>query len=142
MIIGNKCDREPKVNKKEAEKFSEKHGIKYIETSAKLDKNIRKAIACLLEEIIKSKEIIESDDKLVKNLSLNDNVVSSTSKRNKNSKKKCGCWIRKNLIFLNDIKKNLVYYIIIIFYIPNILLSNYNSFNHKNFYFINVINKF
>ena len=52
LLIGNKCDLERKVSEEEAEKFADEHGLKYLETSAKLDKKVRKAIACLLELII------------------------------------------------------------------------------------------
>ena len=52
LLIGNKCDLERKVDEEEAEKFAYDHGLKYLETSAKLDKKVRKAIACLLELII------------------------------------------------------------------------------------------
>ena len=55
LVIGNKCDCERKVSEEEAKKFSEEHGLKYLETSAKLDKKVKKAIACLLEEIIQAK---------------------------------------------------------------------------------------
>ena len=44
------------INKEGAKQFAEEYGLLYFETSAKLDKNIRKAIACLLDNIIKSKE--------------------------------------------------------------------------------------
>jgi len=58
LLIGNKCDKENQVvNEAEAEKFAKKHKLKkYLETSAKLDKKIKKAVACLLEEIINSKK--------------------------------------------------------------------------------------
>ena len=62
LLIGNKCDYERKVNIEEAKKFAEEHGLKYLETSAKLDKNLRKAIACILEKIIQSKENKESKE--------------------------------------------------------------------------------
>ena len=52
LLIGNKCDLERKVDEEEAEKFAYDHGLKYLETSAKLDKKVRKAIACLLELIM------------------------------------------------------------------------------------------
>ena len=53
LLIGNKCDLDDrKVSEEEAEKFADEHGLKYLETSAKLDKKVRKAIACLLEIII------------------------------------------------------------------------------------------
>ena len=56
LILGNKCDKDKdrEVNKEEAEKFAEDHNLKYLETSAKLDKKVKKAIACLLEEMIKA----------------------------------------------------------------------------------------
>ena len=54
LLIGNKCDREPKVNKEEAKHFAEEHGLKYLETSAKLDKNLRKAITCKLNILLKN----------------------------------------------------------------------------------------
>ena len=62
LLIGNKCDLEQVVNIEEAKKFAEEHGLKYLETSAKSDKNLRKAIACILEKIIKSKENQESEE--------------------------------------------------------------------------------
>ena len=100
LLIGNKCDCKPKINKEKAEKFAEEHGLRYIETSAKLDKNIKKAIVYLLEEIIKSKETekpeekieLEEDNKLANTyFSLNSEIVSSSTKKNKKLKKKCSC---------------------------------------------------
>ena len=55
LLIGNKCDAVRKVKYEEAKKFAEHHGLVYIETSAKLDKGVKKALACLLNEIIESK---------------------------------------------------------------------------------------
>ena len=55
VLIGNKCDKNRQVNIDEAKKFAEDHGLKYFETSAKLDKKIKKAIVSLLESIIESK---------------------------------------------------------------------------------------
>ena len=53
ILIGNKSDTKHAVNKEEAKKFAKDHGLKkYLETSAKLDKNIKKAIAFLLDQII------------------------------------------------------------------------------------------
>ena len=54
LLLGNKCDKDREVDEEEAKKFAEKHGLKYLETSARLDKKVKKAIACLLEEIINS----------------------------------------------------------------------------------------
>ena len=55
LLIGNKCDLKHEVSDEEAEKFANGHGLKYLETSARLDKKVRKAIAYLLELIIKAK---------------------------------------------------------------------------------------
>lgn len=57
VLIGNKSDRignNRQVNYEEAKKLAEDHGLKYFETSAKLDKTIKKAIASLLKSIIES----------------------------------------------------------------------------------------
>ena len=98
LIIGNKCDIERKVNKEKAKKFALEHKLKYIETSAKLDKNVRKAIACLLDLIIKSKKskIIKKKNEQEKNeecektqyFNLNETYSTVMSK---DSKKKCNC---------------------------------------------------
>ena len=56
VLIGNKCDIERQVSYEEAKNFADEHGLKYFEISAKLDKNVKKAIAVLLNEIIESKK--------------------------------------------------------------------------------------
>ena len=83
LLIGNKSDCERKVNKEEAIKFAKEHELKYIETSAKLDKNLKKAIAILLEEIIESKALYNS---------LKINFEKSTKLEPQKLKKKgCAC---------------------------------------------------
>ena len=100
LLIGNKCDEERKVNEEDAKKFAEEHGLKYLETSAKLDKNLRKAITCLLRKIIESKETIESQEKTEAKDDVNRieryfslcSLDAASSVKGKNSdKKKCGC---------------------------------------------------
>ena len=82
LLIGNKCDNERKVDEEEAKKFARDYGLKkYFETSAKLDKKIKKAIAYLLEEIIKSKQVDN-------NLSNNEISVQAVKGKGKN---KCEC---------------------------------------------------
>ena len=57
ILIGNKSDCKRKVSEQEAKLFALEYGLrKYFETSAKLDKNIKKSITYLLEQIIKSKK--------------------------------------------------------------------------------------
>ena len=57
VLIGNKSDDivNRKVSSEEAIKFAEENELKYFETSAKEDKNIKKAIASLLDQIIESR---------------------------------------------------------------------------------------
>ena len=55
MIIGNKCDLKCKVNYQDSKEFAEKYNLQYCETSCLVDKNIKKAIIYLLNEIINSK---------------------------------------------------------------------------------------
>ena len=56
LLIDNKCDKERKVDQQKVEEFSKKYGLDYIETSAKLNKRIRRIIISLLGKIRKSKE--------------------------------------------------------------------------------------
>ena len=96
LLIGNKCDCEHKVNEKEAEQFAKEHGLKYIETSAKLDKNIKKAIAILLEKLIEIDKINETKDNSdlgnsYKSVSsYNEPSIKITQEKTKKIKK-CGC---------------------------------------------------
>ena len=60
VLIGNKCDNPRQVQYDEAKSFANELGLEYFETSAKLDKKIKKAIATLLEEIIESKALYSS----------------------------------------------------------------------------------
>ena len=94
MLIGNKCDCEPKIDVEEAKKLAEEHGLKYLETSAKFDKNIRKAIACILEKIIKSKENKESKEnkKMIERYNSLSSIDTDSLNDIKLSKKKnCVC---------------------------------------------------
>ena len=98
MLIGNKIDLERKVNIEEAKKFSKEHELKYLETSAKSDKNLRKNIACILVKIIKSKENKESDEETKEIIEIkksyfrlnSDDHISSVNIK-KFREKNCGC---------------------------------------------------
>ena len=54
VLIGNKCDIKRQVSYDKAKKFAKSHGLEYFEISAKLDINVKKSIAVLLNEIIES----------------------------------------------------------------------------------------
>lgn len=93
LILGNKCDIERKVNQEKAKKFAEECKLKYLETSAKLDKNLRKAIASLLNIIIDAKKRKKTNAKNGENQKtpyFNLNETYSTVLI-KDPKKKCNC---------------------------------------------------
>ena len=60
VLLGNKCDMPSQIDQKEIKKFAKEHEFEYLETSSKLDKKIKKAIATLLEEIVESKAHYDS----------------------------------------------------------------------------------
>ena len=91
LLIGNKCDKERKVDQQAGKQLSEKHGLNYFETSAKLNHRIRRIILSLLNKIIKSKERKKLDEeegfgKSYFSINTADALSSVMSKR---SKKKC-----------------------------------------------------
>ena len=94
LLIGNKCDIEKNVEQQKVDEFSKKYGLDYIETSAKLNKRIRRIIISLLNKIRKSKEKENLDDKKdkenerAKSISLNSTDAESSIKI-KNPKRKC-----------------------------------------------------
>ena len=101
LLIGNKCDEEEKreVKKEDAIELAEELNLKYLETSAKLDKNIKNTIALILQEIVESKEKYKKTD-TIKSFSSYDTISSvktniSTSSKLTSSrhvrKKKCAC---------------------------------------------------
>ncbi len=71
FLIGNKGDEERKISYEDAEKFAKQFKLKYIETSAKLDKGIKKALIYLLDQIIESMTLynsissVETNDKFL-----------------------------------------------------------------------------
>ena len=67
VIIGNKCDLKRQVKYEEAKSYADKHGLNYFEVSAKLDKNVKKAVICLLENIVESNALYNSVDSIDQN---------------------------------------------------------------------------
>jgi len=60
ILLGNKSDKKREVDYNEAKNFADLHKLKYFETSAKLDKNIKKAIVSLLDTLIESEASFDS----------------------------------------------------------------------------------
>ena len=84
VLIGNKSDDNinRKVSNEDSEEFAKKYNLKYFESSAKLDKNIKKSIIYLLKEIVSkqnSKNKLQSDSY----------ITMTDSELSKNKKKKC-----------------------------------------------------
>ena len=91
LLIGNKCDKERKVDQQAGKQLSEKHGLDYFETSAKLNHRIRRIILSLLNKIIKSKERkkLDEEEGLVKSYFSINTADALSSVMSKKSKKKC-----------------------------------------------------
>ena len=95
VLIGNKSDDNinRKVSNEDSEEFARKYNLKYFESSAKLDKNIKKAIIYLLKEIVskqKSKNTLQTDSFITINSELSIRDKSHATKESyKNKKKKC-----------------------------------------------------
>ena len=91
LLIGNKCDKERKVDQQAGKQLSEKHGLDYFETSAKLNHRIRRIILSLLNKIIKSKERkkLDEEEGLVKSYFSINTADALSSVMSKRSKKKC-----------------------------------------------------
>ena len=87
MVIGNKYDLQRKVNYKESKEFAEKYNLQYFETSCLLDKNIKKVIIYLLNEIIKSKLNYDS----IPNSLIKSENVFEINKENNEGKRKSFC---------------------------------------------------
>ena len=60
VLLGNKCDQPSQIDYQEIKKFANDYNLEYLETSSKLDKKIKKAIAVLLEQMIESKALYNS----------------------------------------------------------------------------------
>ena len=91
LVIGNKCEceSERKIDFDEGKEFAEQHKLNFLETSAKLDKNLKKAITIILDNIMESKESFNS-------ISTNSTITTIDSEsiklnRKKMKKRKCAC---------------------------------------------------
>lgn len=62
MIVGNKCDLQSKrvIAKDQGNEVACKHGIRFMETSAKSNTNIEQAFSALTEAVMNANPIIEN----------------------------------------------------------------------------------
>lgn len=85
-LIGNKCDdvENRKISREEAEKMAQDYDLKYFETSAKKDYNIKEMFDSLIMDVYKVKQNEykdkKEDNKTIKIDSLDNNADSSVSK--------------------------------------------------------------
>ena len=93
VLIGNKSDIKREVDYEKAKSFADEHELEYFESSAKLDKKIKKAIVCLLTKYIESKALYNSLDS-IDSQNNNERIIISPEKFTEES-----CWKRfcKNL---------------------------------------------
>ena len=91
LLIGNKCDYESErvIDYNEAKAFADQHELDYLETSAKLDQNLKKAVIIILRNIIESKERYNT----IKSSTTFSSVDSTSTKLTKKQlkKRKCAC---------------------------------------------------
>ena len=85
LLVGNKCDLENdrKVTYQEGKEFADSNGMKFIETSAKLDQKVGEAFETIADEIIKSsitKNKIEDSKRDNMKLSKGLNLTGSDKK--------------------------------------------------------------
>jgi Ras-related protein Rab-8A len=80
ILVGNKSDREEDriISFEEGSKLAEQYDMKYIETSAKDNKNIYKTFSCIAKEIL---------DNIEGNIPTSDSIVLDNYRNEKNTKK-------------------------------------------------------
>ena len=93
ILIGNKNDLEEKrvISFSQAKDFADSNGLKYVETSAKLNNNVTEAFSEIGKELMdassKDKEFFANENK--KTISISDKTMDLNSK-NKNENGCCG----------------------------------------------------
>ena len=83
ILIGTKCDLERKISKEEGEKIALENNIKFFETSAKDNINVKETFESLTLDILK---YMEDEEKIEDNR--NSIVIERESVKDKNKEKK------------------------------------------------------
>jgi len=83
ILIGTKCDLERKISKEEGEKIALENNIKFFETSAKDNINVKETFESLTLDILK---YMEDEEKIEDNR--NSIVIERESAKDKNKEKK------------------------------------------------------
>ena len=83
ILIGTKCDLERKISKEEGEKIALENNIKFFETSAKDNINVKETFESLTLDILK---YMEDEEKIEDNR--NSIVIERESAKEKNKEKK------------------------------------------------------
>lgn len=83
ILIGNKCDlSEREVSTEEGKKLAEENGMKFYETSAKNDINVKEVFESITQDIIESREKNNGEK------NRNSIVIDRESEKQKNEKEK------------------------------------------------------
>jgi len=85
ILIGNKCDmtQDKVIATERGQELADEYSIKFFETSAKTDANVKKAFIAIATDIVEKKSMPEDKDHGRNGVELNKNKG--------NTKKGCGC---------------------------------------------------
>ena len=86
ILIGNKCDlNEREVTTEEGQKLAEENGMKFFETSAKNDINVKETFEAITKDILDVQYKVEGDG------NRNSLVIDRKTEKKKDEEKKKGC---------------------------------------------------
>ena len=86
ILIGNKCDlNEREVTTEEGQKLAEENGMKFFETSAKNDINVKETFEAITKDILDVQYKVEGDG------NRNSLVIDRKTEKKKDEAKKKGC---------------------------------------------------
>ena len=86
ILIGNKCDlNEREVTTEEGQKLAEENGMKFFETSAKNDINVKETFEAITKDILDVQYKVEGDG------NRNSLVIDTKTEKKKDEEKKKGC---------------------------------------------------
>jgi len=79
MLVGNKIDKSRVVSREEGKQFARRHGMLFIESSAKSKEGVQTAFEELVQKVIQTPGLWESDAQPSRGISLNDTTEPASS---------------------------------------------------------------
>ena len=89
ILIGTKCDLDRKISKEEGEKIAQENNIKFFETSAKENINVKETFECLTMDILNFVEEEEKIEEGKQSVVIDRDTMKSKDKNKELVKKKC-----------------------------------------------------